>query len=115
MTEKLKTRPAPGVCNLYVIRLDRAVLLHRKFKEKNPQHDPRKPCVYVGMTHRTPEERFAQHKRGYKACRYVKKHGQDLIPRHYARFNPMTRTEAEQLEAALAHRLRRRGYAVWQN
>ncbi|MDQ3545724.1 MAG: hypothetical protein M3429_04270 [Verrucomicrobiota bacterium] len=115
MTQKLKTRPAPRVCNLYVIRLDRAVLGRRKFKEKNPQHDPRKPCVYVGMTHRTPEERFAQHKRGYRASRYVKRYGQDLIPRQYARFNPMTRTEAGQLEVALAERLRRRGYAVWQN
>jgi hypothetical protein len=80
-----------------------------------PSHDPRKPCVYVGMTHRSPEERFAQHKSGYKACRYVKKYGQQLIPRQYQKHNSTTRAEAEKLAVVIATRLRKRGYAVWQN
>ena len=108
-------KPAPKNCNVYVIRLDPAVLTHRKFRKKNPDHDPRKPCVYVGMSHRTPAERLEQHKRGYKACRYPKLYGQALIPRHFERLNPMTRADAEKQEVALAARLRRRGYAVWQN
>lgn len=102
-------------CNIYVIRLDPAVLNHLRFRERNPDHDPRKPCVYVGMTYRTPQERFDQHLAGYKACRYVKKYGRQLMPKKYEKLNPLTRTEAKQKEVALAVRLRARGYAVWQN
>ena len=59
--------------NLYVIRLDDAVLRERKFRERNPDYRPRgiglfrKPCVYVGQTWHDPEVRFQQHKDGYKA------------------------------------------------
>jgi hypothetical protein len=34
-------------------------------------------ALYVGKTIRSPEERFQQHKDGYKASRYVKKYGVD--------------------------------------
>ncbi len=61
--------------NIYVIELDKAVLKKKKFFEANPQYDGKKPCVYVGTTSRTPEERFEQHKRGYKSAQYAKKYG----------------------------------------
>ena len=54
--------------NLYVIRLDHAVLQKRKFRERNPHYRPRlialfrKPCVYVGFTSHDPAVRFEQHK-----------------------------------------------------
>ena len=101
--------------NVYVVRLKKTILNSKRFREANPQHDPRKPCVYVGLTGRTPEERFAQHRAGYKAARYVTQHGVTLIKRLYERYNPMTYEEAAKMEVRLAERLRRRGYAVWQN
>lgn len=101
--------------HVYVIKLDGAVLNHRRFREVNPQHDPLKACVYVGMTGLTPEERFAQHKRGYKSGRYVHEYGEKLLPHLYERYNPMTFEGAARRERRLAARLRAQGFAVWQN
>ena len=76
---------------------------------------PEKPCVYVGVTSRTPEERFAQHKRGEKAGKgYVTKYGQYLMKRQFEHRNPVATAEAEDKERALAESLRRKGFAVWQ-
>lgn len=100
--------------NVYVVGLDRQVLRNRRFSAENPQYNPAKPCVYVGMTALSPKERFACHKRGYKACKYVRDYGLYLKPRHYRKLNPMTYEEAVAMERELARRLRNRGYAVWQ-
>jgi hypothetical protein len=100
--------------NVYVIRLDEAVLKDRKFAAENPQRDPAKPCVYVGMTGHTPEERFKQHKAGIKSCRLVEKYGTRLMRGLYENFNPMTYEEAARMEPELAQRLRANGFAVWQ-
>jgi len=100
--------------NIYVIELDKAVLKKKKFLEANPQYEGKKPCVYVGMTSRTPEERFDQHKRGYKSSKYAKKYGIRLRPRLFANHNPMTYGDACDMEKEKARRLRKRGYAVWQ-
>ena len=75
----------------------------------------RKPCVYVGQTALDPEERFRQHKSGYKACRIAKKYGKRLIKREYEHLNPVPASEAEEMEEALAVDLQRKGYAVWWN
>jgi hypothetical protein len=61
--------------NAYGIRLDPAVLAAKKFRAANPDYVDDKPCVYVGMTGLTPEERFKNHKRGYKWNRFVWDHG----------------------------------------
>ena len=100
---------------IYVIELDKAVLNEKKFVEANPHYTGEKACVYVGMTGRTPEERFEQHMNGYKASRFVKKYGVRLRPRLYKSSNPMTYDEACKMEKEKARRLRKRGYAVWQN
>ena len=100
--------------NVYVIELSSAVLKKPAFREANPEHDPRKPCVYVGLTGRTPEIRFQQHREGIKAARYVKLFGVRLRPQLYARFNPMPYDDAVKMEREIARRLRKRGYAVWQ-
>ena len=47
--------------SIYVIELRKEVLSNKKFREKNPNYKPGKPCVYVGMTGKSPEERFQQH------------------------------------------------------
>jgi predicted GIY-YIG superfamily endonuclease len=99
---------------LYVIELDRAVLTIRRFREANPDHRPDKPCVYVGMTGRTAEQRFEQHKRGYKANRFAKKYGIRLRKRLYTHYQDIpTQKQALAAEKRLAERLRKRGYAVW--
>lgn len=100
--------------SVYVVGLNRAVLNDKRFTEENPQHNPIKPCVYVGMTGLTPQERFQRHKSGKQACKFVLRYGEYLKPRLYRRFNPMTYEEAVAMERELARRLRKRGYAVWQ-
>jgi len=100
--------------NLYVIELNREVLLERGFQEANPALRDDKPCVYVGSTAHTPEERFAQHLAGYKANRYARRYGVALRPRLYRNYQSFeTRALAEKAEGRLAERLRKRGYGVW--
>jgi len=101
--------------HVYVVELDREVLKDTRFLEANPRHDPAKPCVYVGLTGLTPEVRFVRHKSGIQASRLVRRFGLRLRPRLYERYNPMSYAEACKREKRLAERLRRRGYAVWQN
>ena len=102
--------------NVYVIELDPSVLKARKVKNENPDYIEGMGCLYVGQTARTPEERFEQHKEGYKSNRYTKKYGVRLRPDLYERYNPInTRERAEEMEERLAAKLRTRGYAVWFN
>jgi|TARA_B100000809_G_scaffold198213_1_gene197982 hypothetical protein len=101
--------------NIYVIELDKEVLKKRRFKEANPDYVEGKPCVYVGMTSKSPEDRFNQHKEGYRASRIVKQFGIRLKPRHYESHNPMNRDEASEMEFEKARRLRKKGWGVWVN
>jgi len=79
---------------------------------RNPKGDG-KAGYYVGMTGLTPEQRFENHKRGFKAARVVRRFGERLVPRLYQHLNPMSFEEAKQMEIVLAESLRRRGYAVF--
>lgn len=101
--------------NIYVIELDKQVLEKKKFREANPDYVAGSPCVYVGMTSKTPEERFEQHKSGYKSSRIVKQFGIRLKPRQYQSLNPMSRDEAVEMEFEKARRLRKKGWGVWVN
>ena len=56
--------------------------------ERNPNRNPKKPCMYVGMTGLKPEERFANHKQGIKSASAVKRYGIRLLPELYAHLNP---------------------------
>ena len=98
--------------HVYVVLLDPAVGKVRKVRAENPQRDRKKPCVYVGMTGLTPEERFANHKAGTKAAWAVKRYGIRLLPELYAHLNPMPFEAAAQMEKDLAEDLRRAGYTV---
>ena len=84
--------------NIYVIELDKQVLEKKKFREANPDYVDGSPCVYVGMTSKTPEQRFEQHKSGYRSSRIVKQFGIRLKPRQYKSLNPMSRDEAAEME-----------------
>ena len=100
--------------NVYVIELDARILNHGRFRQANPDRDLLKPCVYVGCTGLTPEERFAKHKAGIRANKYVQKYGVRLLPRLYAYANPMPYEAAREMEVELAIALQAEGYAVWQ-
>lgn len=79
---------------------------------RNPAGDG-KAGYYVGMTGLTPEARFANHKRGYKAASVVTRFGERLVPKLYAHLNPMTYPEAAAMEVQLADELRAHGYQVF--
>ena len=100
--------------NVYVIELDGRVLNHARFRAANPNRDITKPCVYVGCTGLTPEKRFAKHKAGIQANRYVQDYGIRLLPKLYAYANPMPYDAARDMEVELAIALQEEGYAVWQ-
>ena len=113
---KKKTKRAPSEDrNVYVIELDSEILKKKDFMKENPNRDPSKECVYVGMTSKTPEERFKVHKSDSpKGSRKVREFGIALMPEHYKRFNPLTWREAVDKEKEIAEDLRSQGYAVWQ-
>ena len=110
---------------VYVVELSKRVFTeNRKFREANPQFNGVLECLYVGMTSKTPAERFKQHKtgyinkKGYKISAYlVQKYGAYLRPSLYEHINtkPMSRQQALDMEQQLAMELRRQGYAVWFN
>lgn len=100
--------------NVYVVALDKAVLSEQRFLAANPEYKPGKPCLYVGMTGLDPDVRFANHKRGYKASKYVEKYGKYLRRKLYEKYNPMTHDQAVEWEQEFARRLRKKGNAVWQ-
>ncbi len=98
--------------HVYVVLLDAAVRRFTVVRRANPAGDPAKPCVYVGMTGLTPEERFANHKAGHKDSTFVRRHGICLLPALYAHLNPMPFEAAAQMERDLADDLRRAGFTV---
>jgi hypothetical protein len=106
-----RDRPA---YRIYVIRLAPEVLEDKKFRQANPNHTAGKTCYYVGMTSCTAEERFDQHKRGYKKCKLVQLYGLELSTEKFADIPLLSRKDAEAMEKSHADDLRRQGYAVWQ-
>ena len=100
--------------NIYVIALDVDVMKNRKYREANRGYVEGKPCVCVGMTGRTPDERFQQHENGYKSSRYPRKYGKYLRRKLFEHLNPMTYEQACKKEVELAKQLRKKGYGVWQ-
>ena len=100
--------------HVYVIELDRKALQHPKFRAANPNYNPRKPPLYVGMTGLDPEIRFERHKYGVKDNSYVRRYGVRLRPDLYAGLNPLPYAQAQRMEWVLARELRNDGWAVWQ-
>lgn len=109
---------------VYVIELSKKVFTEStRFREANPQFNGVLECLYVGMTSKTPQERFEQHRSGYRnkkghklSSNIVQKYGRYLRPSLYNHIPPMkTRAEALKMEEKLALELRRKRYAVWYN
>ncbi len=110
--------------HIYVIELSKKVFSeNRKFKEANPQFNGMLECLYVGMTSKTPQERFLQHRTGFRnkkgynlSAKIVWKYGRYLRPNLYNHIDPIaTKAEALKQEKKLALELRRKKYAVWFN
>lgn len=109
---------------IYVIELSKKVFNENtKFRVANPQFNGVLQCLYVGMTSKSPKERFEQHKTGFRnkkgfklSSNIVEKYGMYLRPSLYNHIEPLqTRSEALKLEEQLALELRRQRYAVWFN
>ena len=109
---------------IYVIELSKRVFtINTKFRVANPQFNGVLECLYVGMTSKSPKERFLQHKTGYRnkkgyklSSNIVQKYGEYLRPSLYNHIAPLsTRAEALKMEELLALELRRKKYAVWYN
>jgi len=110
--------------SIYVIELSKRVFTdNSRFRAANPQFNGVLQCLYVGMTSKTPKERFLQHKMGYRnkkgyklSSNIVQKYGMYLRPSLYNPIDPLpTRLEALKMEEKLALELRRQRYAVWYN
>jgi hypothetical protein len=98
--------------NVYVVLLAPEAAALREVRAANPKRDASKPCLYVGMTGLTPEERFENHKAGIKAARVVQLFGIRLVPELYEIYNPMPYDVAVAMERELAEELRAQGYTI---
>jgi hypothetical protein len=98
--------------NVYVVLLADAVTKHPSILRLNPKREPLKPCVYVEMTGLRIDQRFKNHKNGYKSAWVVRKYGLRLMPELYEHLNPMPFEAAVQMELELAEELRAAGYTV---
>ena len=98
--------------NVYVVVLSKAALKDLSILGRNPNRDPSKPAVYVGLTGLPVDHRFENHKNGYKSARLVRRYGDRLLPELYEHLNPMPYEYAVQMEKDLAEDLRAQGYAV---
>ncbi len=98
--------------SVYVVELSPGVMTLSGVRALNPNAHPKKPALYVGMTHLKPEERFAKHKAGHKASRWVRDYGLRLLPKMFEHLNPITYEKALEMEAYLAEAYRRQGYTV---
>jgi hypothetical protein len=119
---KKRVRVAQTKYYVYVIELDKEFALTTKAREANPKQDLKKPCIYVGSSSKTPEERFREHikgarnSRGPLFSRVVYRYGKRLLPNEYRKYNPIsTREEAQEMEKNLTEEYRKRGYTVWSN
>jgi hypothetical protein len=110
--KRMQTKHLKFHHSVYVILLENAVAKHPSILRVNPKRDPLKPCVYVGMTGLPVDERFENHKNGYKSAWVVKKYGVRLMPELYKHLNPMPFKAAAQMEIELAEDLKAEGYTV---
>ena len=109
---------------IYVIELKKKVFTeNKKFREANPQFNGVLECLYVGMTSKTPQQRFEQHIKGVLSKKgidisssIVKKYGIYLRPSLYQDLQTFeNREEALEAEKKLAQKLKLMRYAVWSN
>ena len=103
---------------VYVVELrEDAWTNSRKLRDENPRGSLSQPCVYVGYTGKTPEERFEDHRGGGRlSAPLVHRYGVRMRPDLFGDTSAeiTTTAEAEAAERAHAERLRSMGLRVWQ-
>jgi hypothetical protein len=93
-------REERGRYNIYLVLLDY-------------DDSPRGPHgVYVGSTQYRPAERFDQHKAGIRPAGSVLKRGLETLNGPVLHLQRMTRSQAQEIEEALAEALRAEGLMV---
>jgi len=100
---------------VYVIELDPTVRKHRDVRRNNPHSKGSLPCLYIGQTRRSPEERFAEHNTGEglkKGGKHLRGNCIRLRKDLYEFYNPMPLLESLILERDLAEELRNEGYTI---
>jgi hypothetical protein len=70
--------------------------------------------LYVGRTGRTPDERYQNHKAGYKSSKWPRRYGVGLLPALYRHLNPLDTGSVDGVEVELALALRTTGVTVHQ-
>ena len=106
-------RPPKAVYHAYVIELTTEVAQKPGVKKLNPCWDPKLPCVDVGQSRYSPEERLQQHVDGIRPAKHVRKETiVGLLPELYENLPSLTELGSLREERQLAHRLRKLGYAV---
>jgi hypothetical protein len=101
---------------VYVIELRADIWERSDFAKRNPSAQKDYPCLYVGRTSKTPEQRLEIHRAGGQhSASKVEEYCVGLRPEFYERLNPMTKDDAIREERELAECLMREGYAVWWN
>ena len=93
--------------SVYVVELDDQADL-------GPRGEPSKPYLYVGITARTPEERFATHLGGgMTASKLVRDYGIRLRPDLYEQYKKANgEKKASRMELRVAEELRSQGFIV---
>lgn len=89
-----------GRSNIYLVLLD----------YRDSRSDPF--GVYVGMSSRTPQARFDQHKAGIRAAGSVLKRGLEVLTGPVLHLQRIARAEATLIEERLAEALRAEGWLV---
>jgi hypothetical protein len=99
---------------VYIIDLSKVVLHSKKFMARNPHYVEGKPCVYVGKTGKPVEERFREHKSGYKANKFARRHGKRLRLGDMRSIRPRrTSASIKRKECEVATALQEKGWGVW--
>jgi hypothetical protein len=103
-----------GWWKVYVILLADDAKREPKVRRENPKADPRKPCVYVGVTITSRENRFERLKgSGRSSNKFVRSYGLRLTPEYYLHEKAVrSEDEAEKLEDRVAEQLRAKGFWV---
>ena len=112
---------------VYAFYMNKSVLSKKKFQEANPNYKKGKPCVYVGMTGKSIEERYDEHtnpenENFNKGSKWMKNHAVhgfvealaiDLLSHPDISRETLTFGEALQNEKLYAAWLKSQGYGVW--
>ena len=105
---------------VYVIELDKKVLEVKNFRKENSQYKKGNPCVYVGQTSKTPEERFNEHKNRKKnkkgwdlSSRFPREFGIKLISEYTSAPKSYSVSEAKRQEKILTNTLKKKLWAVY--